>query len=362
MLVLDRVPRVGSFSAPANHATELNEHERQARVDGIAPERADELFHAPGVTRRLRCIGITFALVPNHAGNGAAVLIQASNRGPVQAAASFIPPAWIPLSHAGTAVGAGKDPLGDARAAVHFLGERNDRADAGHGVFFGAHPAAEIDVDLVDAVPHVMDRILRHRPAIVHVKRPHQRQRPVSMFPSTAALHVGLAGGDPDIADQHIADGDLVKDPAAVTDGNCDRVRPAAAEPGQPRAESTADGAPGWFPACAIDLDLDRASGAGGAGHDHAAAVARIALQDHPWKQAAGNLHGRLGKAILGDRSSAGTGLGLCAPASTDRRGRYRDLRLPGLACRFPARTEANKRNHPDQLAGQITVTNATVI
>ena len=61
-------------------------------------------------------------------------------------------------------------------------------------------------MDLIDAIPQAMNRILRDCPPIIHVKGPDFWLRPGGMGQPAGALHIRLACTNPDIAHKYIAD------------------------------------------------------------------------------------------------------------------------------------------------------------
>ena len=102
-------------------------------------------------------------------------------------------------------MGAGYQPLRHTRHAVQFVAERYARP--GSPVprrTRRIRPAAQVGVDLVDRLPHVVDRVYGHCPSVVHVEGTNERIRLGQAVRAAAALHIGLAREDPHIPHEHL--------------------------------------------------------------------------------------------------------------------------------------------------------------
>ena len=243
LLLLDRIPRRAVFARIAA-ARDLRHHERQARIAGVAANGLDEGPHARAVVGGTFSGRVGLALGPDHALDAAAGVAEAADHGPEQARAAQFALSRVPLLHRSAAVGAGDQTLRHAGAALHVESEGEAWSLLPEG-FARRRAAVNQGVHRVDSDFHVVQRLARDVPLVVHVLGPDMRVwfEAAVLAEKAGALHLRLAAEEPHVADQHVPDRAGRGHLALVADPQRDLVGPAGPQALQPAGETTVRGA-----------------------------------------------------------------------------------------------------------------------
>ena len=212
---LDHVPF--GLIGVADVAADLDVIERQIGLEEILAEGGDQFFEFFREGGDYLWIGVGFALIPEDAADAGASGEEAAVGGAVEGVALFVLEGRAPLIHGSAAVGARDEADGDAGALEHELGEGEAEARAlfaGGDVgfqflafeLFGVAVFIFAPVDAVGGGDQEGERFGGDDPAIGLIEGADARVGLFDIDEIADAIHIGLAGEEPEIADEEVLD------------------------------------------------------------------------------------------------------------------------------------------------------------
>lgn len=219
-------------------AADLDVVEGEIGIAEVGAEGGDELHEAGFEIRSGARISVGFSLVPEDAFDVAAGGTEAAEHGAVEALAAAVAEGGRPLLHGSAAVSAGDEADGDAGEFEHVDGEGEGWAcaffaagDEGGefipGEPFGLAFRVEGPVDGVDGVFGSVKRLLGDGPVVGHVEGVDEGVGWLDVDEVAVAFHVGLAGEEPEVADEDVINGE---DDGGIAEADFDAIGSAGGD------------------------------------------------------------------------------------------------------------------------------------
>ena len=199
-------------------AADLDVVEGQIGLEEILAEGGNQLLEFFGESGDHFRIGFGFALIPEDAADAGAGGEEAAVGGAVEGIALFVLEGGAPLVHGRAAVGAGDEADGDAGALEHEFGEGEAEAGAflaGGDVgfqflafeFLGVAVLVFAPVDAVGGGDEEGEGFGGHDPVVGLIEGADARVGLFDIDEIADAIHIGLAGEEPEVADEEVLDG-----------------------------------------------------------------------------------------------------------------------------------------------------------